>query len=259
MVVSERARQIVRENWFTEINDGDEKNKNRTATGSVRGASLHTKTKKCFAWSRSGFPVKNIVGRWVVGDETVSTRAGLHVARPPQSFQTARAFVADRPVTVTRAFFLFPVNGSRRAGAAAAAAGRTDGRRAPAQHPAVVCSPSTLAVRCSAGVVLFVVLFTVIRSGTPNGTGERYGYRSNMPSLSLTIAVAVATMVVTVPRCCSAAYCDEHLYPEDEKRRLSSTAGVRFTKELSANEYGPLGSFKTLHCCGERYLSLEWY
>jgi len=65
-----------------------------------------------------------------------------------------------------------------------------------------------------------------------------------------------AIMVAALHRGCSAAYCDENLYPENEKRRPA--AGVRFTKELSANEYGPLGSFKTLHCCGEKYLSLEW-
>lgn len=48
----------------------------------------------------------------------------------------------------------------------------------------------------------------------------------------------------------SAAYCDDNLFQKNER--------LHFTKELSGTEYGPLSSFKTLHCCGENYLSLEW-
>ncbi|XP_060862325.1 uncharacterized protein LOC132939262 [Metopolophium dirhodum] len=72
--------------------------------------------------------------------------------------------------------------------------------------------------------------------------------------LLLPLLLAAASVV----RGGSAAYCDENLFPEvDEAQQLY--AGVRFTKELSTTEYGPLNSFKTLHCCGERYLSLEWF
>lgn len=54
----------------------------------------------------------------------------------------------------------------------------------------------------------------------------------------------------------SAAYCDDNLFPEDEE--LKRFSGVKFTKELSTTEYGSLGTFKMLHCCGKSYLSLEW-
>lgn len=64
--------------------------------------------------------------------------------------------------------------------------------------------------------------------------------------------------VAMIARRSAAAHCSDNLFPEDEDH-LRRSSGVRLTKELSANEYGPMESFKTLHCCGKNYLSLEWW
>lgn len=64
------------------------------------------------------------------------------------------------------------------------------------------------------------------------------------------------SVIAMIARLSAAAHCDDYLFPEDEERRQSS--GVQLTRELSATEYGPIESFKTLHCCGKNYLSLEW-
>ncbi|XP_025417058.1 uncharacterized protein LOC112688199 [Sipha flava] len=75
--------------------------------------------------------------------------------------------------------------------------------------------------------------------------------------LMLLLLVVAAAVIV---RGGSATYCDDNLFHAAGKLHLSSSSpGVQFTKELSASEYGPLNSFKKLHCCGENYLSLEWF
>lgn len=64
-------------------------------------------------------------------------------------------------------------------------------------------------------------------------------------------------VLAMIARDVAAAYCDDDLFPDDEEDQLWSS-GVKFTKELSAAEYGVLSSFKTLNCCGKKYLSIEW-
>lgn len=81
---------------------------------------------------------------------------------------------------------------------------------------------------------------------------------SSAPMLLLLVFLAMA--VAAIVRGSSATYCDDNLFHTADKLQVaSSSPGVQFTKELSSSEYGPLNSFKKLHCCGENYLSLEWY
>ncbi|XP_050432005.1 uncharacterized protein LOC126840369 [Adelges cooleyi] len=72
----------------------------------------------------------------------------------------------------------------------------------------------------------------------------------HLPS-SVVVAVSflVASGSISGVQC---AYCDDHKFKE-------LRPGVQFTKELSSSEYGAISSFKTLHCCGKKYLSLEWF
>uniref|UniRef100_A0A182KGQ4 Uncharacterized protein n=1 Tax=Anopheles christyi TaxID=43041 RepID=A0A182KGQ4_9DIPT len=49
-------------------------------------------------------------------------------------------------------------------------------------------------------------------------------------------------------------HCSEHRYEHS-----LNTHHLQFTKEIPDREYGVLKQFKSLHCCGKGYRSIEWY
>lgn len=76
-------------------------------------------------------------------------------------------------------------------------------------------------------------------------------FRSVVTMTTNASVLLLPLLLLTVVHDGSAAYCDDNMFE-------ARSPGVQFTKELSTFEYGTVGSFKTLHCCGEKYLSLEW-
>lgn len=49
-------------------------------------------------------------------------------------------------------------------------------------------------------------------------------------------------------------HCSEHRYEHS-----LNTHHLQFTKEIPDREYGVLKQFKSLHCCGKGYRSIEWF
>lgn len=49
-------------------------------------------------------------------------------------------------------------------------------------------------------------------------------------------------------------HCSEHRYEHS-----LNTHHLQFTKEIPDREYGVLRQFKSLHCCGKGYRSIEWF
>ncbi|XP_050541158.1 uncharacterized protein LOC126905477 [Daktulosphaira vitifoliae] len=72
---------------------------------------------------------------------------------------------------------------------------------------------------------------------------------SDLIQKTFIVSFFMATVAIRELQC---AYCDDHKFKEQKP-------GVQFTKELTSFEYGAISSFKTLHCCGKKYLSLEWF
>uniref|UniRef100_A0A182P2K5 Uncharacterized protein n=1 Tax=Anopheles epiroticus TaxID=199890 RepID=A0A182P2K5_9DIPT len=63
--------------------------------------------------------------------------------------------------------------------------------------------------------------------------------------MCLTIAVAAPVSAEN--------HCSEHRYEHS-----LNTHHLQFTKEIPDREYGVLKQFKSLHCCGKGYRSIEW-
>ncbi|EAA43210.3 AGAP001351-PA [Anopheles gambiae str. PEST] len=77
--------------------------------------------------------------------------------------------------------------------------------------------------------------------------------RKSACSSSRLIPLMCLTVAVIIAPAWAENHCSEHRYEHS-----LNTHHLQFTKEIPDREYGVLKQFKSLHCCGKGYRSIEW-